>query len=302
MKTIQWKTGIYLTVALLPVLHSCGKSDENYDASGTFETTEVIVSSEATGKILRFELEEGQQLTSEQVVGNIDSTQLYLKKMQLIASRKSLLSRRPDIRKQMAALEQQLATAKSEQKRIENLVKANASTTKQLDDVNAQIALLGKQLAATKSTLETTDEGMYNDSEALSLQIRQLEDQLEKCRIKSPVTGMVLVKYAEQGELAVAGKALFKVGDMDHMILRVYITSSQLTQIKTGQKVKVYADFGHKESRAYEGIVSWISSKSEFTPKTIQTRDERDNMVYAVKVSMQNDGYLKIGQYGNVEF
>ena len=201
----------------------------------------------------------------------------------------------------MAVLEQQIATAKTEKKRVENLLKANAATTKQLDDVNAQIAVLEKQLAASKTTLESTDEGMSSDNKALDIQIQQLEDQLTKCRIVSPATGVVLTKYAEKGELAGAGKALFKVANLDNMILRAYITNEQLTQIKIGQKVTVTADFG-EEQKQYEGTISWVSAKSEFTPKTIQTRDERANLVYAIKVSVKNDGYLKIGMYGNVKF
>ncbi len=280
---------------------SCNKSDKDYDASGTFETTEVIVSAEAMGKIISFDAEEGMQLTENQVVGTIDSTQLYLKKLQLKASQKALQSRRPDVKKQIAAIEQQISTAKSERKRVENLVGANAGTTKQLDDVNAQIAVLEKQLIATKSTLETTVEGISGDNNALDIQSQQLDDQLKKCRISSPVSGTVLVKYAEKGELAAVGRALFKIADTNNMILRAYFTADQITQLKTGQKVNVFADFGEKESKQYTGTIQWISSKSEFTPKTIQTRNERANQVYAVKIAVKNDGFLKISQYGNVQ-
>lgn len=297
MKTAK----IFTTAFIVLLFISCGKTDSDFDAAGSFETTEILVSAEAQGRIMQFDIEEGQSVTENQIVGYIDSTQLFLKKEQLIASQKGLQSRRPDIRKQMAVLEQQIATAKTEKKRVENLLKANAATTKQLDDVNAQIAVLEKQLAASKTTLESTDEGMSSDNKALDIQIQQLEDQLAKCRIVSPATGVVLTKYAEKGELAGAGKALFKVANIDNMILRAYITNEQLTQIKIGQKVTVTADFG-EEQKKYEGTVSWVSAKSEFTPKTIQTRDERANLVYAIKVSVKNDGYLKIGMYGNVKF
>ncbi len=295
------------TIKILPVLlsvlflASCVKSDGDFDAAGTFETTEVVVSAEAAGKIMQFDLEEGQQLTENQVVGYIDSTQLFLKKEQLLASQKALLSRRPDVKKQIAVLEQQVATAKTEKKRVENLVKANAATTKQLDDVNAQIAVLEKQLTASKTTLESTDAGMNNDNNALKVQVEQLNDQLAKCHISSPISGTVLAKYAEKGELAGAGKALFRVANIDNMILRAYVINEQLTKIKLGQKVKVTVDFG-EEQKQYDGEISWISSKSEFTPKTIETRDERANLVYAIKVNVKNDGYLKIGMYGNVRF
>lgn len=297
MKTAK----IFTTAFIVLLFISCGKTDSDFDAAGSFETTEILVSAEAQGRIMLFDIEEGQSVTENQIVGYIDSTQLFLKKEQLIASQKGLQSRRPDIRKQMAVLEQQIATAKTEKKRVENLLKANAATAKQLDDVNAQIAVLEKQLAASKTTLESTDEGMSSDNKALDIQIQQLEDQLSKCRIISPASGVVLTKYAEKGELAGAGKALFKVANLDNMILRAYITNEQLTQIKIGQKVTVTADFG-EEQKQYEGTISWVSAKSEFTPKTIQTRDERANLVYAIKVSVKNDGYLKIGMYGNVRF
>ncbi len=294
------KYGLFV-IAISALVVSCGKSDNEYDASGTFEATEIIVSSEAMGKILQFDVTEGQQLTENQVVGTIDSTQLYLKKLQFLASQKAMLIRRPDLGKQIAAIEQQFATAKTEKKRIQNLVNANAANQKQLDDVNAQIAVLEKQLSAQKSTIETTNEGISGDNEALRIQIEQIEDQLRKCKIISPINGTVLTKYAEKGELAATGKALFKIGDTNNMILRAYITADQITQLKVGQKVKVFADFGENNEKEYEGVVSWISSKSEFTPKTIQTRDERANLVYAVKINVKNDGFLKIGMYGNVK-
>ena len=297
MKTIKIVT-VILSIILFT---SCGKSDGDFDAAGTFETTEVVVSAEANGKIMQFDLDEGQQLTENQTVGYIDSTQLFLKKEQLLATQKALLSRRPDIKKQIAVLEQQIATAKTEKKRVENLVKAEAATTKQLDDVNAQIAVLEKQLTASKTTLESTDAGMNNDNNALQIQIKQLDDQLAKCRISSPIEGTVLAKYAEKGELAGAGKALFRIANINEMILRAYVINEQLTQIKLGQKVKVTVDYG-EDQKQYEGVVSWISSKSEFTPKTIETRDERANLVYAIKVIVKNDGLLKIGMYGNVKF
>ena len=310
MKTKNKKQAIFLRnscrIGLLATivsifLVSCSNSDGDVDASGTFETTEIIVSTESMGKIMQLNVEEGQQLDVNQQIGYIDTTQLYLKKLQLLASKKALQSRRPDIQKQIAALEQQIETAKTERKRVENLVKAEASTTKQLDDANAQIKVLERQLEAAKSSLETTTNGISGDNEALQIQVEQIEDQLQKCYITSPISGVVLTKYAEQGELATPGKALFKIGDVTNMILRAYVTSDQLTQIALGQKVKVYADYG-EDRKEYEGVVSWISSKSEFTPKTIQTRDERANLVYAVKINIKNDGLLKIGMYGNVKF
>lgn len=301
MKTKSVTTVCMSTFIGLIGLTSCQQSTIKPDASGTFETTEVIVSAEGTGQILDFTVEEGMALTEGQLVGHIDSTQLYLKKLQLKANQKALLSRRPDMQKQLATLEQQLATARSEKRRIENLVKDNAVATKQLDDVNAQIALLEKQITATKSTLSTTIDGITGDNNALEIQLEQLEDQLNKCRITAPISGTVLAKYAEKGELATTGKTLFKLGDTNQMILRAYVTNDQLSTIKIGQKVRVFADYG-KGNKEYEGVITWISNKAEFTPKTIQTRDERANLVYALKISVKNDGYIKIGMYGDVKF
>lgn len=301
MKTKSLTTVCMSILVGLIGLTSCQQSTIKPDASGTFETTEVIVSAEGTGQILDFTVEEGMLLTEGQLVGQIDSTQLYLKKLQLKANQKALLSRRPDMQKQLATLEQQLATARSEKRRIENLVKDNAVATKQLDDVNAQIALLEKQITASKSTLSTTIDGISLDNNALGIQLQQIEDQLQKCQISSPIEGTVLVKYAEQGELTGTGKALFKIGDTNHMILRAYVTNDQLSTIKIGQNVKVYADYG-TDNKEYTGTVTWISNKAEFTPKTIQTRDERANLVYALKISVNNDGYIKIGMYGDVKF
>ncbi len=301
MRTKILSPFIFSILAIGISFTSCKNSDKDYDASGTFETTEVVVSAEGMGKIMEFNVEEGMQLAENQQVGFIDSTQLFLKKQQLKASIQALLSRRPDMQKQIATLEQQLTTSRTEKKRVENLVKDNAIGTKQLDDINAQIAILEKQIIALKSTLSTTLEGISGDKNALDIQMEQLEDQLSKCKITSPITGTVLAKYAEKGELAAAGRALFKIADMNNMILRAYLTGEQVTTIKSGQKVKIYADYGEND-KEYEGTVIWISSKSEFTPKTIQTRDERANLVYAVKISVKNDGLLKIGQYGNVKF
>lgn len=293
---------ILMGLGLSLILTSCGKSNDGEDASGTFEATEVIVSSEASGKILSFDIEEGQELTANQLVGTIDSTQLFLRKQQILSSKKSIQSRRPDVKKQIAVLEQQISTAKTERKRVENLLKANASTQKQLDDINAQISVLEKQLDAQKTTLETANEGITEDIEGINIQVQQVSDQLKKCKITSPIAGTVLIKYAEMGEVAAPGKALFKIANTNNMILRAYITADQLTKIKVGQKVKIKTDFGKDESKEYSGTLGWISNKAEFTPKTIQTRDERANLVYAVKINVINDGFLKIGMYGTVQF
>lgn len=293
------KNIVYASIILL--LTACGKGNGDYDASGVFETTEVIVSAEANGKIMQLNFIEGQQVEQGKALGYIDTVQLYLKKMQLLTNTSAIKSGRVDIPRQIAAIKQQIATQKNEQKRFGNLVKANAANQKQLDDINAQILVLERQLTAQTELLENSNKNISEQSSGLSVQVAQINDQIQKSIICSPINGTILSKYAEQGELATQGRALFKVADIEHMFLRAYITASQLTQVKIGQAVKVYADFGEKEMKEYSGTITWISDKSEFTPKTIQTRDERANLVYAVKVAVKNDGYLKYGMYGELK-
>lgn len=297
MKTI--KNIVYASIILL--LTACGKGNGDYDASGVFETTEVIVSAEANGKIMQLNFIEGQQVEQGKPLGYIDTVQLYLKKMLLLTNTSAVKSGRVDVPRQIAAIKQQIATQKNEQKRFENLVKANAANQKQLDDINAQILVLERQLTAQTELLENSNKNISEQSSGLEVQVAQINDQIQKSIISSPINGTILSKYAEQGELATQGRALFKVADIEHMFLRAYITASQLTQVKIGQAVKVYADFGEKEMKEYSGTITWISDKSEFTPKTIQTRDERANLVYAVKVAVKNDGYLKYGMYGELK-
>lgn len=306
-KAASARVGLEKTVCLtalagILILTGCGEGKFKYDASGVFEATEVIVSAEAYGRILRFDVVEGMRLTTGQEVGYIDTVQLYLQKMQALTNKKSVMSRSSDISKQIAATREQIANAKYERQRNENLLKANATTQKTIDDIDLQIRVLESQLAAQLSTLEKGNQGVYEDSSAIDVQVAQLNDQLRKSRILSPGNGTVLVKYTEQGELATQGKPLFKMADLDSMFIRVYITSDQLSRIKLGQTVTVYADYGDKNLKPYDGIVTWISDKSEFTPKTIQTRDERANLVYAVKIAIRNDGYVKIGMYGEIRF
>ncbi len=298
MKTINSLLAIGITI----LLSACGNSNGEYDASGVFETTEIIVSAEGSGKLLQLDIEEGQPIEADKPVGYIDTTQLYLKKIQLLTNAKAVKSRYTSVPNQIASLKQQIATQKTEQKRFENLVKANAANQKQLDDINSQLLVLERQLAAQTETLQNSNSVVTEESSGLDIQVAQIEDQIKKSIIASPIKGTVLAKYAEAGELAVQGRALFKVADIDNMFLRAYITSSQLTDIKIGQQVKVFADSGEKGSKEYAGIVSWISDKAEFTPKTIQTRDERANQVYAVKIAVKNDGYIKNGMYGEIKF
>lgn len=286
--------------ALLPV--ACSNNKTDYDASGIFESTEVIVSSQVSGQLMEFTVTEGQQLQADSYLGYVDTTQLYLKKQQLMASRTAVSSRSTSVPRQIASLKEQIATQKRELARFGNLVKLNAANQKQVDDIQSQLSVLEKQLAAQTELLVNNNQGISGESTALESQIAQIEDQLLKSRITSPIQGTVLTKYAEQGEFTAPGKALFKVSDMQQMYLRAYITSDQLTQLKQGQPVIVYADFGEEQMRTYPGTISWIADKAEFTPKTIQTRNERANLVYAVKIAVTNNGYLKNGMYGEVKF
>lgn len=288
---------VYIAAVVLAV--SCGTEAE-FDAQGTFEATEVVVSSEATGRILNFEVEEGMAVEANQMVGAIDSVQLHLQRKQLVAQQSALLGSRPDVKKQVAALREQIAKQNEELRRVENMLKDGAATTKQKDDIEAQIKILERQLDATLSTLDKNTSTINNNSAALEAQIAALDDRISKCRVISPVGGTVLVKYAEAGELATVGKPLMKIADLDNIYLRAYFTSDQLAKVNLGDEVKVVADFGGEERYDYTGRVAWISSESEFTPKTIQTKDSRANLVYAVKIAVENDGRLKIGLAGEV--
>lgn len=288
---------MYIALALLAV--SCG-NDAEFDAQGTFEATEVVVSSEASGKIMRLDAEEGTQVLANAVVGEIDSLQLDLQRKQLLAQRSALLGSRPDVQKQVATIKEQIAKQKTELARFANMLRDGATTKKQYDDMEAHLRVLESQLDATLSTLIKNTVTINNNSAALEAQILALEDRIAKCKVLSPISGVVLVKYAEVGELAAMGKPLFKVADLNKMYLRAYFTSEQLSKVKLGDTVKVIADFGAEERFEYEGTITWIASESEFTPKTIQTKDSRANLVYAVKIAVKNDGRLKIGLAGEV--
>ena len=274
---------------------ACNSGDKEYDATGTFEATETTVAAEQAGTLLTFSLEEGDNIEAGTEVGLIDTTQLWLKISQTEASKAVYQS-------QIAATRQQLAKARTEQQRYKELVADGAAPSKMLDDASSQVQVLQRQLDAQVSALQTSTNALSRQMDAADVQVRQLRDQLWKCHIKSPVSGTVLEKYVERGEYVTPGKPLFKIGDVRHMYLRAYITSAQLKNVKTGQKVKVFADYGGGQKKEYAGTVTWISSRSEFTPKTILTDDERADLVYAVKIAIETDGYVKIGMYGEVRF
>ncbi len=315
---------------LFLLIIACNRHDHTYDATGVFESDEVIVSAEVMGKVIESQIEEGRVLQRDSVVGRIDPLQLTLQKEQLEASISAVdsktLSAEPQVkilesqeasqREQVAAIQIQLNTAIREQSRIENLVKANAAPGKQLDDLNAQVDLLSQQLKAAKSQIEVTRQQIKSQRELVALQNRGIraekeplekrkamaDDFLQKANIINPVNGTVLTKYVNQGEIVSPGKPLYKIANLKDLILRAYISGAQLSQIKLNQELRVFVDHGSTDRKEYPGQIIWISDKAEFTPKTIQTKDERTHLVYAIKIKVINDGYLKLGMYGEVKF
>jgi HlyD family secretion protein len=290
-----------MTVVTATLLAACGTGRGDYDASGMFEAREVTVSAQGAGQIVRLDVTEGQSLAAGVPVGLVDTLQLHLRREQLSGLLAAARARRLDPARQLAALREQLATGRREQTRFEGLVKDNAATPKQLDDITASVATLEREIAARTETLTGANASLEGEIAAMEAQAAQVEDQIARSVVSSPTDGVVLAKYAEAGELAAAGRPLFKVGDLDNIFIRVYITADQLTELKLGQRVAVFADRGRDDRREYEGTVTWISDVAEFTPKTIQTRDERANLVYAVKIAVRNDGYIKTGMYGDIK-
>jgi len=286
---------------LAGLLSSCSPAPAAYDATGTFEAIETIVSADASGTIKAFDIEEGVTLKKGQIVGYIDSTQLHLKKKQLHAQIRAVLSKKPDASKQLSALYAQLSHARNEQKRVGNLLKLDAATQKQYDDATSQVAVIERQIEGQESSLAITTGSLSEEALPLKAQIDQLNDQLAKCKIVNEVNGTVLVKYAEQYETTTAGKPLYKIANLGTIILRAYLTSDQLSHATINQSVNVFVDAKGGSRKEYPGTISWISDQAEFTPKTIQTRDERANLVYACKIRVKNDGYIKIGMYGEIK-
>ena len=295
---------------------SCSNQEKECDATGTFEATEVTVSAKSTGELKTFDITEGQLVESGVVVGQIDAYQLQMtaqqleaQKRQLAMSRNATDSRRLDLEKQLSSINQQISNTQRERQRFSELVRDGAVPRKQLDDINNQIKVLERQRDATRDQIRSNNASLSEQSKGISAQIdgidaqrKQIADQIANAEVKAPLSGTVLEKYVERGEFVATGKPLFKISDTQNMYLRAYVTSSQLKDIKVGQKVKVFADYGGGQKKEYDGTISWISSRSEFTPKTILTDDERADLVYAVKIAIKNDGYVKIGMYGEVKF
>lgn len=307
------RTQLILWAAILAA--SCNQNKIDTDASGVFESDEVIVSAEQNGKILNFPIKEGDTLSKGAIAGNIDMSNTVLQKQQIQATIQALHDKTTNPQPQIALVKRQLAVQQSqlaqqlrEKTRTENLLKADAATQKQLDDINSMIDQLQKQIAVSEqqialdnSNIATQNRTVFSEKDPLEKSVAQIQDQINKGQIINPLSGTVLIKYALEGEMTVTGKALYKIANLDTLNLRAYITGSQLTGVRLGQTVNVYTDQGSKNYKEYTGQVSWISDKSEFTPKTIQTKDERANLVYAIKIRVKNDGYLKLGMYGEVK-
>jgi HlyD family secretion protein len=309
-------TYFLLSISLFLFQTGCTNTDDTADAYGNFEAVETTVSAQATGALQQFTVEEGASLKAGQTVGQIDTEQLKLRRAQLLASKQAVRSRTPNVSAQLSAFDnqiavqqQQLKTLDREKQRTQNLIVAGAAPTKQLDDIqaqmdgiNRQIALIRQQQVAQASALNTQRSGTSAEAAPLTEQVKQLDDQIAKASVINPIGGTVTVKYAEPGEVVSYGKPLYNVAAMDDIILRAYVAGDQLTRVKTGQSVTIFVDAPNDKLKPYEGTVTWISSKAEFTPKIIQTKDERVNLVYALKIKVKNDGALKIGMPGEVRF
>ena len=335
---------VLILASLALVMASCGEDKKDYDATGTFEATEVTVSAESSGQLISFQVTEGQLLNSGVTVGQIDARQLSLKraqlatnteqltatdgqldanKRQLVANQQATASKQLDLKKQVAAIRQQIANQQRERQRFSELLRDGAVPQKQVDDIDYQIQVLQKQLVATEEQIASQNAALAEQNKGIAAQIdgissqqagvtaqkagvrnqqAQIDDQLAHTFVKSPLAGTILEKYAEQGEFVTIGKPLFKIADTKNMFIKAYITSEQLKKVRLGQHVKVLADYGGGEKKQYNGVITWISSRSEFTPKTIVTEDERADLVYAIKIKFTNDGFVKIGMYGEVKF
>jgi HlyD family secretion protein len=297
------KRGLYCILAIISLLGiACQNRDLDADAFGVIEAREITISSESNGKLLAFDVEEGNIYQQGTTLGIIDTTQLYLQILQLNSSINAALAKRPDMPAQIKALQDKLETLQKEQIRIKNLIAANAVSTQKLDEINAEISITHSQIVAIKSTLSTTNNSILEEVEAMRFQKLQLMNAFSKCFLTAPITGTIVKKYIEENELAFQGKPLFKMADLTNMYIRVYVSEDMLSNIKIGQQAEIKIDAQHGKEKSFSGIVSWISPKAEFTPKMIQTKKERVNLVYAVKVNFQNEGSAKIGMPGDVVF
>lgn len=296
------KHSLNFLILILPLLFAgCSDGSDDFDACGQIEAVDVVVSAESNGKIISLDVPEGAVLAKGECVGVIDSVQIYLQKMELISRKQNAASRIVDIKKQLAPQKSRLENLMVDKERYVNLLAKDAGTQKQVDDIEFQIAVSKGEIDAQTQTYRNNNSGVESELAMYDVQIAQKEDMLRKCRIVSPVAGTVLTRYVEEGETVTSGKPIFRIADMNDVYVRAYFSTSQLADLKIGSKVKVYPDDGSNKLKEYEGTVTWISEQAEFTPKNIQTRDDRADLVYAVKISIANDGYLKLGMYAYVK-
>ena len=291
------KTKIYL-LAIPILLASCNNNENGSDAYGNFEAKEVIVSAEAQGKIIELKLEEGQTIEKGSYLGCIDTIPSSIQREQLIAQKQAVASKRTNITAQIEVQEKQKSVLKTELERVKKLYSDNAATMQQLDDVKGKCDVLEKQIEATKTQIASVNREMI----VIDKQVKLISEQISRAKIINPIKGTILEKYVEENEIAVLGKALYKIARLDEIELRVYVSGAQLPNVKIGQQVQVFVDKNSEENQEFAGEVFWISDQAEFTPKIIQTKEERVNMVYAVKIRVKNDGQLKIGMPGEVVF
>lgn len=294
------KKGLFI-IALAILVAGCKSGNDGLVGSGSFEATEVLVSSEANGRVLAWDIEEGSVLKAGQQVGLIDTTQLYLQKEALLRSGKGVRAARPNVTTQTKAIEVQLEDLRAQKARTARLLEAGVATRKQLDDIETGIAALESQLAASRSTLSNSNAQISAQSSAIDVQVAQVDDLIARSVVRSPIDGTVTATYINRGELAGQGRPLFRVANLSEMYLRAYVQGDKLGKLKLGDTLEVQVDGAEGEKRLYDGIITWISNVAEFTPKTVQTEDERSNLVYAIKVKVANDGYLRIGMYGEVK-
>lgn len=291
-----------LLLTITALLFSCNGGTSEYHASGRFEATEVVLSSEATGRITEFSALEGMQVTKEQVLGCIDTVQLHFQKMRLLVGNQAVRARRANVSEQLAAIAQQIKNLETERDRAQNLANANAGNTKTIDDINANIKTLEKEYEARKSALEKGNLSTDKEGAAIELQVAQTEDLIKKSIIKAPISGTIMVTYAKEGEFRATGQPLMRIANLERVYLRAYVSNTIVNELKVGASATIYTGFNSDNTKEYQGKIVWISQEAEFTPKNIQNRDERTNLVYAVKIEVLNDGYIKPGMYGDVKF
>lgn len=284
------------------ILTSCTKTEITADAYGNFEAVETIISAEAQGKLLKFNINEGEDIQIGQKIGQIDTSMLVLQRNEIQANLRSLKFKLPDVSKDIKVLEQQIANIEIDRKRTENLLEKKAATQKQYDDIIAQIEVLKKQITATKYKASVQSRSILSEIEPIEAKLKQINYSIDKCKIVNPAVGTVISKFVEENEIVSFGKPLYKLADLENIIIRVYVSEPQMVNFKIGSSVKVFVDAPNDSMKEYSGKISWVSSKAEFTPKIIQTKEERTNLVYAVKIAVKNDGRLKLGMPGEIYF